>query len=350
MSTQIFQKYHSKENVVTANLIFFLERIKHISIGTYYTFIEELFTDNLDVGGLRETTKLQEGENKKKGASIPDATIIQPSYKIVIETKLNNAFYKKQLRGHLSSFSNEDYQLLLTVDPTFFPTDLKNDIKNDIDVFNKKNSTNIIHIHMTFKSIIESLEDIIPQFNFALKDLISDYKRYCIEEGLIANLESLMRVPTVGTTFQFNLENNIYYKGYMGYRDVSYIGLYTNKSIRGIGKISAIIDAEFDRDEDLKVIRYYSPQKGELKHMITDDERKKIEYSFENAKEYGWDLTKPHTYYIVEKFVECDFPKVSKGGLQGFRYIDLQEINGISDVKKLSINDIVEILNKSEWK
>lgn len=47
MSTQIFQQYHSKENVVTANLMFFLERVKHISISTYYSFIEELFTEIL---------------------------------------------------------------------------------------------------------------------------------------------------------------------------------------------------------------------------------------------------------------------------------------------------------------
>lgn len=295
--------------------------------------------------------KLQEGENKKRGASIPDAIIAQPSYKIVIETKLNNGFYERQLKGHLSSFSNEEYQLLLTVDPNLFPTNLANNIKNDIKEFNKENSTNIKHLHMTFKDIINSLEDILSPFDVALKELISDYRRYCIEENLIANLESLMRVPTAGTTFEFNLKNKIYYKSYMGYRDVSYIGLYLNKSIRAIGKVSAIIDAEFDSNGGIKVNRYYSPKNGDLNGTITSNQREKIEYAVANAaEEFGWDIKTLHTYYIVEEFVECNFPKVSKGGLQGFRYIDLQEIIEIDDIDKLSINEIASRLNISEWK
>ena len=45
--------------------------------------------------------------------SIPDATITQESFKIVVETKMYDWFYADQLLRHLKSFGDEKYKELL---------------------------------------------------------------------------------------------------------------------------------------------------------------------------------------------------------------------------------------------
>lgn len=353
MKAQIFQKYHSKENVVTANLMFFLERVKYMSSSTYYGIIEEWFDGQED---LTERIKVQEGENKKNGGSIPDAIIKQESYKIVIETKLNSKFNDKQLKGHLESFGNEDHKLLLTVDPKHISEKNKSKIEKLIEEYEKNSSSGVTYKHVTFRDIVERLDEMVPQYQFELKDLIEDYRRYCIEDKLIGNTETLMRAVPAGGTFNFSFENGVYYKKYTGYREVSYVGLYKEKSIRAIGKVKVIIEAEIDKEKKIVTTRRYSPTKGELdKDILKDekekiyDEKEKIYRSIEDAEKRGWDLSQKHVYYMVEEFVQCDFKKESKGGMQGFRYMDLQDIKGIKEKKEDSLESIIEILNMSSW-
>jgi hypothetical protein len=52
---------------------------------------------------------------EKSVESIPDATITQESFKIVVETKMSDWFYTDQLLRHLKSFSDEKYKVMITL-------------------------------------------------------------------------------------------------------------------------------------------------------------------------------------------------------------------------------------------
>ena len=52
---------------------------------------------------------------EKSVDSIPDATITQEGFKIVVETKLTDWFYADQLMRHLKSFGDEKNKIMITL-------------------------------------------------------------------------------------------------------------------------------------------------------------------------------------------------------------------------------------------
>ena len=100
MKIHYFQRYHEKENVATANTMLLLSRLYSYSSGKFFRFLKsEFFSDSF---GPELVFALQE----KSVKSIPDATITQEGFKIVVEVKLTDWFYKEQLMNHLLSFGD----------------------------------------------------------------------------------------------------------------------------------------------------------------------------------------------------------------------------------------------------
>ena len=98
MKIHYFQRYHEKENVATANTMLLLSRLYSYSSDKFFRFLKsEYFADSFDP---ELVFTLQE----KSVDSIPDATITQEGFKIVVETKLTDWFYADQLMRHLKSF------------------------------------------------------------------------------------------------------------------------------------------------------------------------------------------------------------------------------------------------------
>ena len=101
MKIHYFQRYHTKENVATANTMLLLSRLYQYSTDKFFRFLDSLFfPENFEP---EIVFRLQE----KSSTSVPDATITQESFKIVVETKMSDWFYTDQLERHLSSFENE---------------------------------------------------------------------------------------------------------------------------------------------------------------------------------------------------------------------------------------------------
>lgn len=95
MRIHYFQRYHQKENVATANTMLLLSRIYTYSADKFFRFLKsEYFMDSFDP---EIVFTLQE----KSVESIPDATITQEGFKIVVETKMYDWFYSNQLTKHL---------------------------------------------------------------------------------------------------------------------------------------------------------------------------------------------------------------------------------------------------------
>lgn len=111
MKIHYFHRYHVKENVATANTMLLLSRLYSYSSNKFFRLLKsEFFEDSFEP---EIVFTLQE----KSVDSVPDATITQDSFKIVVETKMSDWFHSEQLMKHLEAFKDERHKVLMTLAP-----------------------------------------------------------------------------------------------------------------------------------------------------------------------------------------------------------------------------------------
>ncbi len=329
-----FQRYSQRENVATNNTLLLFSRLYNESIHKFNIFINELLgEESINVG-------IDFSQQSKAPNSVPDGVMSQSSFKVVIETKLGSAknFSKNQLLNHLSSFKNEEQKILIALSPTKMSDKLFKEIDDDCNL--KLNTIKFINI--TFRDIVKAFNVSINEYDFQLKDIIRDYENYCFSENLINDEEFRIKIIPCGGSYELNMKYGAYYMpSNRGTSEHTYIGVYTNKSVIGIGRIINEIDVEFiDGETKINSKKYEVTEEQE--NIIIDMEK-------ETREKIGWDLSLcEHKFYIVEKFYETNYKKYSPGGIQGHRYYNLKEVLGVEELPKLDI--IAEKLKQLTWK
>ena len=314
MKIHYFQRYHAKENVATANTMLLLSRLYSYSPDKFFKFFKFLNSEYLSEKFNPEIVfTLQE----KSIDSVPDATITQDSFKIVVETKMSDWFYEKQLVRHLNSFKNE--------------------------IYNQKQITPVMHVNTTFETIANAIGEALDERDYEIRAILDDYWEYCYKDGLISVSEAwkYMRMQLAGVTFDFNIESNIYYdNAERSFREHNILGLYKNKSVRAIGKIIG----RFTAIETKNGIEYEC-EFGEL----TAERKEAIAKTMEHAQtSYGYDLkTVKHRYFFVEKFYETDFMKITPKAPMGTRIFDLTQVLDTNDIP--SIEELAQKLKNQTW-
>lgn len=329
MKIHYFQRYHEKENVATANTMLLLSRLYSYSSDKFFRFLKsQYFSDSFDPEII---FTLQE----KSVDSIPDATITQESFKIVVETKMSDWFYEDQLLRHLNSFHDEKYKVLITLAPEPMDAKKKAAFEEKLQEYNRRQARSVLHINTTFEKMANAIrEELDEDRDYEMQDVLDDYLEYCYEDGLIPVSDSwkYMRVQLAGTTLDFNVAANVYYDNAdRGFRAHDILGLYKNKSVRAVGKVIARITAV-----EIEQGVQYNAEFGEL----TEERKAAIEKAMDDAASYGYDLrTVEHRYFFVEKFYETDFKKITPRAPMGTRIFDLTQILGtdeIPDMEKLA--------------
>lgn len=352
MNNYIFQHYHSKENVITTNFLFFISNVRRISERVYMNFIWNIQETQIPSDNNFVTPIFKNQFKNKRNKSVPDGMIYQPSNKIVVETKGNGALFREdQIKGHLDYFDNEDLKILITLDKYDLRIKDKEMIQEIVDAKNtelKENSVvPVIHVHLRFKDIIEKIRDVVDDTReFDLVDLIESYESYLEADDLIDDIEGRMRMCLSVGSFEDNLENSLYFhpaerRGY-NYKPIEYIGLYKEKAIRAIGKVKSVVLSEFiDGNMNIKVIYPNSSN-------ISDDEVKEIYKKINDIGKENWKnlLYEPHYFYIVETFEITEYKKITKGAPMGVKYFNL---NDILNDDSLTIKEIAGKLKKLEW-
>lgn len=333
MKIHYFQRYHQKENVETANTMLLLNRLYFYSPNKFYELLSRYFLpQNAEI-------KLEIELQKKAPQTIPDAIIYQPGFKIVVETKLNGDFNISQLKGHLEAFQNEKYKVLLTLDPRPMKKEIESKFQTILFDYNKENQTNVFHCNTTFEEIIKNVESVIDEHDYDMLEILQDYSDFCYADGLIPDAWKRMRVQLAGTTMEINQKLNLYYDtADKNVSDHEYFGLYSQKSVRAIGKITAVIVSSWKNDAWT-----YVAERGAL----TADIKNRIEAAREDAQKYGYDMTNTR-YFIVEKFHETDFKKETPYAPMGTRIFDLTKVLGVE--KLPTIEEIADRLKVVTWK
>ncbi|MCH5317611.1 MAG: hypothetical protein J1E05_06500 [Eubacterium sp.] len=338
MKIHYFQRYHEKENVATANTMLLLSRLYRYSPDKFFYFLKSQFFLNSFEPEIVFTLQEKRGNVE----SVPDATITQESFKIVVETKTSDWFYTDQLMRHLASFSDEKYKVLITLAPELMAESKKKAFEEQLKQYNLTQDYPIIHINTTFEDIANAILEIVDEKDYEMQDILDDYLNYCYNDNLIivSDAWKYMRMQLAGVTFDFNIRENIYYDNIeRGFRAHDHLGLYKNRSVRAVGKICARITAVQDENGIMK----YEAEFGEL----TEERKLKICEAIEDGKNYGYDLSKAHRYFFVEKFYETDFKKITPRAPWGSRIFDLTQYlqtNELPDTHK-----IAELLRTKTW-
>ena len=331
MHIHYFQRYHSKENVDTSNTVLMLSRLYNYNADKFFTMLNDLILQQ------DESPELVFELQVSGDGSVPDAVIRQKSFKIVVETKLYNQFDKMQLVNHLKQFGTEDIKVLLTLDPKPMKEKLKAEMAQEIKQYNEEHHAQIFspinHVNLTFEELIAAMEDIVEERDVEMIPILEDFKDYCMQENLIPDGYKWMRALTAGKTFKDNMELNLYYdEAAHNYSAHGYIGLYKEKSIRAIGKLTKTVLAEEINGE----MQFESESGG----MVTKAEKSAILEAVRRAEEYGYNLrTVRHRYFFVEQFYPTDFKKSSKNPIQKSKLFNLAEMLGyktMPDTKKIA--------------
>lgn len=318
MNIHYFQRYHSKENVETANTMLMLSRLYNYDADKFFAMLTTL------VLGENETPEITFNLQASGEKSVPDAVISQKSFKVVVETKLYNQFSKSQLLNHLNQFDKEDIKVLLTLDPRPMDKRLYAELEEEICVFNSErlqdNTSPVKHVNLTFEKLVNAMEDIIDDRDTEILAVLEDFKMYCLDEGLIPSDQKWMRAIVAGTTFKDNMEMNLFFDiESRNYSKHGYVGLYMDKSVRAIGKLKKTICA-IEVDGVMQC-------KAENGDIVTEDEIRRINEVVKRSEKYGYDLRSvSHRYFIVDKFYPIDFKKMSKNPIQKSKFFNLAEM------------------------
>lgn len=336
MKIHYFQRYHEKENVATANTMLLLSRLYSYSSDKFFRFLKsEYFSGSFNPEII---FTLQE----KSVDSIPDATITQEGFKIVVETKMYDWFDEDQLLRHLKSFRDEKYKVIISLAPEYMDEEKKVAFEKNLKAYNENQPHPVIHINTTFEAMANAISDVLDDRDYEMQDVLDDYLNYCYNDGLIpvSDAWKYMRVQLAGTTFDFNVSSNVYYdNAERGFRAHDTLGLYKNKSVRAIGKVVARITA-VETESGVK----YNPEFGEL----TDERIETIEAAMADGNSHGYDLRGiEHRYFFVEKFYETDFKKITPRAPMGTRVFDLTQILGTEDIP--DTEELAQRLMKETW-
>lgn len=336
MKIHYFQRYHGKENVATANTMLLLSRLYSYSSDKFFHFLRsDIFLDSFEP---EIVFNLQE----KSIDSIPDATISQEGFKIIVETKLTDWFSVDQLMRHLKSFSDEKHKVIISLSSEKMDENKKLEFDNQLREYNKDQKYPVLHVNTTFELLTVAIQNVIDDRDYEMQDVLNDYLDYCYNDGLITVSDSwkFMRMQLAGTTFDFNVRENVYYdKAERGFRAHDYLGLYTNKSVRAIGKVCARITA-VETSQGMK----YKAEYGEL----TEERKEKIQKAIKDSISYGYDLKSiEHRYFFVEEFISTDFQKITPRAPMGSRVFNLTEVLALKELP--DINTIAELLSTKSW-
>lgn len=332
-----FQRYSQKENVVTNNTLLLFSRLYAISPIRLETLLRNLFDDiELNIGITFQQ------QISGKGKSVPDAQISQSSLKIVIETKIKNDDVRlDQLEEHTKNFENEDKKVLLLICPEEPPGEVKSAIEKYIRTSKApQQGESILFCCTTFEKIINSIDDLVQEYEADLKELLDDYREFCSDEGVLPTAPYTMRAIVAGSSLKENREFSLYYcPAERSYQPHDYIGLYTQKSIVAIGKVSVIV-VPIIKDGEIKIVEESRP--------LTEEERRRIVAAAKMAKQNNeWDLTTDHKFFLVDKFYETNYRKTTKYPLQSVRYFDLREILNVKELRETE--KIAQQLRKMQW-
>ncbi len=191
-----FQRYSSPENTITNNTLQLLARIYEYSASRASKFLTDV-TGVTDITGEPIEIGIEINQQKKAKKSVPDGMIVQRSFKILIESKIDRGFSEKQLLGHAEGFEGESQQILLLLTKQPIDSEERRRISETI----RNEYPRVVSCNATYETICTALDELFADYENDMQALSDDYVDYCNETGLVDQSRFLMRIVPCGISF-----------------------------------------------------------------------------------------------------------------------------------------------------
>lgn len=320
-----FQRYSSVENTVTNNTLQLLARIYGYSPIVASKFLTDITGEPIDIG-------LEIHQQTRMGGSVPDGTILQRSFKILIEAKVDAPVDRDQLLRHASTFAGESQKLLLLL--TKQPLSRS---QEEVAYGIRDRFPGIVFKNITYEAICSALKGLFEPHEATMKDLAEDYVEYCNDANLFDQSRFLLRIVPCGRSVEINRKYGIYFQpSDRGYTEHAFIGIYANKSVQSILEIESAFDVELIGGRLEKVTIQGKP---------TNKYDTRLLGIIEAAKRVcGYEVGSGHRFFCGD-MADTDYQKSSPGGIQGARFVNLREVLGTA----IDSKDIASRLRKLTW-
>jgi hypothetical protein len=153
-----------------------LSRLYSYSSDKFFRFLKsEYFSDAFE-------PELVFNLQEKSEDSVPDATITQEGFKLVVETKMSDWFYSDQLMRHLKFFKDEKNKVLITIAPELMAEGKKSDFEKELQKYNAGQEFPVIHVNTTFEILAEAIRGVLDDRDYEMQDVLDDYLNYCYND------------------------------------------------------------------------------------------------------------------------------------------------------------------------
>lgn len=332
-----FQRYSQPENVVTNNTLLLLQRLYQYRPRLLQDTLAGLFDDDRSPINVGVSVAQQQRVGER---GIPDGALLQESFRLLLETKLDKGFNAAQLERHLASFRDEKGKVLLLLSPESL-----SDREVESLVRTAAQEKGILVLSRTFEDLITSVRTALDERDYDMSDMLADYEKFCGHEGILPEAQYCMRAITAGGTIEQNRRYRLYYDlSSRGYSDHAYLGLYQGKAVRSIGLISNIICADLVNDK----LNVLSEDFGK---PATAEELERIRHvMIEAATDPGWDITTGHRFFLVGEFRETNFRKSTPRPIMRTKFFDLRRYMPEEHRKQLpTVEVIARLLTGRSW-
>ncbi len=320
-----FQRYSSVENTVTNNTLQLFGRIYEYSAPAASRLLSELTGQAVYIG-------IEITQQNRTSTSVPDGTIIQSSFKIAIEAKVDAPVDFDQLRRHASSFGTEALRILLLMTRARLADSEQakfEEIQRDLP--------GVVMRSITYEDICNAIKQLFKPHEETIIELANDYVEYCNDTGLFDQSGELMRIVPCGQSVGINLRHGIYFQpSDRGYTNHAFVGIYSQKAVQAVLEIKSVFDVELN-GTDLKKQRVQGEDTDAYDNSIRD--------IIDDAKKHcGYDI-ESGTRFFCGTVERTSYQKVTPGGIQGARFVNLKEVLGSHG----GVADIASKLRKASW-
>lgn len=303
-----FQRYSSVENTVTNNTLLLFARIYEHSPAAASTLLSDLTGEAIHIG-------IEVAQQQRAKKSVPDGAIIQRSFKVVIETKVDASADAEQLLRHAEAFAHESQKVLL-----FLTKQPELSVTREVNEKLRETHPDVVFRNITYEELCRSARLLFREHEGGMLTLVDDYLEYCNDAKLFNQAKFLMRVVPCSASIAINKRFGIYFhsadRGYTAHR---FIGIYAEKSVRAVLEIGAVFDVALTNGKLKKTL-----VEGVESHKYDDALRKIIAAA---KTECGYEIESGHRFFCGE-LADTDFRKTSLHGIQGPRLLNLVDFIG----------------------
>lgn len=321
-----FQRYSSVENTVTNNTLQLFARIYNYSTVQASKLLSEITREPIEIG-------IEINQQGRAKESVPDGAILQRSFKVLIEAKVDAGVDRDQLLRHAASFSNESQKILLLLTKQSLSNAEEDKIAKQIH----QKHPGVVFRSVTYEMICKAIKGLFKEYEYEMYSLVDDYIEYCNDANLFDQSRFLMRIVPCGDSIEINKKYGLYFNpSDRGYTKHSYVGIYANKSVQLIWAI----DSVFDIDYNGAVLKKTLVQGRDTNEY----DQRLIGIIADAKKSCGYQIEAGHRFFCGSP-IETDYKKSTPGGIQGARFVNLRDVVG----DFVDVADVAEKLRGKQW-